>query len=267
MYVVERWLARLAQSPYLDDFVLKGGMLLAAYGGRRPTVDMDALARRLPATHEDVSRRVADVAAIPGQDDGVVFLTDTTTTQNIRGDAAYAGIRAVMQARIATAQVKLSLDINFGDPIVPDPRMVTLPSLRPDTPPVQILGYPLESVLAEKLATAIELGQANTRMRDYIDIFRITGDHDFTAKAVEKALRATAGFRGTELVDLSRAIGRIAILRQSEYMAYRRNLGPDGAGLPDRFSDVVAEVVAFADPLLGTASGMRWVSLDRRWEP
>lgn len=269
MYVIERWLARLARSPYIDDFVLKGGMLLASYGSRRTTVDADALARHLPATQEAVARRIAEVAAIPNDpdhDDGVEFLTGTTTTTPIRDDAPYSGIRVVMEARIATAQVKLRLDISFGDPVVPAPRLVTLPSLRTDTAPVMILGYPLESVLAEKLATAIELGQANTRIRDYVDIFRLTGDHDFTAEAIVKALRATTGYRGTELVAMSTAIGRIGVLRRSDYLAYRRNLGPDAAGLPGTFAAVLAAVVAFADPLMGPTAGFRWVAAERRWE-
>lgn len=90
MYVVERWLARLSRSDYIDDFVLKGGMLLAAFGNRRPTVDADALARNLAADKETVAARVAEIAALGDADDGVEFLTDTVTTSVIRDDALYA---------------------------------------------------------------------------------------------------------------------------------------------------------------------------------
>lgn len=174
MYVVERWLARLSRSAYAEDFVLKGGMLLASFGNRRPTVDADALARNMASDQETVAARVAEVAALPDPDDGVVFLPDTINTQVIRDDALYSGVRVMMSAQLATAQVKLRLDINFGDPVTPEPRPVELPALRPGTEPIRVLGYPLETVLAEKLTTAIDLGPANTRVRDFADVFTPT---------------------------------------------------------------------------------------------
>lgn len=61
MYVVERWLARLSKSPYAEDFVLKGGMLMATFGVRRPTVDADTLARNLPSDPEAVARRAVEI--------------------------------------------------------------------------------------------------------------------------------------------------------------------------------------------------------------
>ena len=78
LYVVERWLARLSDSRYAEDFVLKGGMLLAAFGQRRPTVDADTLARNLANDAETVASRVAEIAALPG-DDGVDFLTGSAS--------------------------------------------------------------------------------------------------------------------------------------------------------------------------------------------
>ncbi|HMO10807.1 MAG TPA: nucleotidyl transferase AbiEii/AbiGii toxin family protein, partial [Actinotalea sp.] len=171
MYVVERWLARLAASPYKEDFVLKGGMLLAAFGRRRPTVNADTWARNLPRDADTVGRRVAEIAALPYPDDGVVFRLDTLTTHVIRDEALYAGVRVSMDAALATATVKLRVDVSFGDPITPAPQPVELPSLRPGTAPVRVLGYPLATILAEKLVTAIDLGAANTRVRDYADIY------------------------------------------------------------------------------------------------
>lgn len=84
MYIVERWLARLSRSDYVDDFILKGGMLLASFGNRRPTVDADALARNLAADEQTVAARATEIAAINDPDDGVEFLADTVTTAAIR---------------------------------------------------------------------------------------------------------------------------------------------------------------------------------------
>lgn len=87
MYIVERWLSRMSRSPYAEDFILKGGMLLASFGTRRPTVDADALARNMSSDHESVARRVVEIAVIEDPDDGVEFLPDTVTAAAIRDDA------------------------------------------------------------------------------------------------------------------------------------------------------------------------------------
>lgn len=266
MYIVERWLSRMSRSPYAEDFILKGGMLLASFGTRRPTVDADALARNMASDQETVARRVAEIAAIEDPDDGVEFLPETATTAVIRDDALYSGVRVTMMAQLATAQVKLRLDINFGDPVTPAPRTVELPSLRPDAPPIRILGYPIETVLAEKLVTAIELGRANTRVRDFVDIHLLIGTQALPCGALGEALTATAGFRGTTLIPLTQAAEGLAALRNSTYVAYRKGLGEAGASLPERFSDTVAAVAAFVDPVLdGLDAKAVWSPAERKW--
>lgn len=266
MYIVERWLSRMSRSPYAEDFILKGGMLLASFGTRRPTVDADALARNMASDEETVARRVAEIAAIEDSDDGVEFLPETVTTAVIRDDALYSGVRVTMTAQLATAQVKLRLDINFGDPVTPAPRTVELPSLRPDAPPIRILGYPIETVLAEKLVTAIELGRANTRVRDFADIHLLTGTQALQCGELRDALTATATFRGTTLIPLAQATEGLAVLRGSTYVAYRTALGEAGASLPERFSDTVAAVADFVDPVLdGLDAKAVWRPAERNW--
>lgn len=266
LYGVERWLARLSRSPYAEDFILKGGMLLAAFGQRRPTVDVDTLARNVAADEEAVAARVAEIAQLADPDDGIEFFTDTISTRTIRDEAAYAGVRITMQARLATAAIKFSLDVNFGDPVTPAPQVVKLPSLRPDNPPVQVLGYPIETVLAEKITTAITLGPANTRVRDYADIHTLTGAHDLDLDQVREALERTARFREATIQPLSAAVGDLADRRAATYTAYRTNLGPDGDHLPEQFADIVNNAIAFADPITTPpAQTARWQSGTRRW--
>lgn len=121
MYVVERWLARMSTSPYAGDFVLKGGMLLASFGSRRPTTDADALARKMPAEEDAVAARVVEIARLFDPDDGIIYLTETVKAAMIRDDALYSGVRVTMDATLGTARLKLKLDINFGDPVTPEP--------------------------------------------------------------------------------------------------------------------------------------------------
>lgn len=241
-------------------------MLLASFGTRRPTVDADALARNMASDQETVARRVAEIAAIEDPDDGVEFLSDTVTTAVIRDDALYSGVRVTMTARLATAQVKLRLDINFGDPVTPAPRTVVLPSLRPDAPPIRVLGYPIETVLAEKLVTAIELGRANTRVRDFADIHLLTGTQALQCGELRDALTATATFRGTTLIPLAQATEGLAVLRDSTYVAYRKGHGEAGASLPEMFSDTVAAAADFVDPALdGLDAKALWSPVERNW--
>ncbi len=259
-YVLERFLARLAASTYQDKFVLKGGMLLAALNARRPTVDADLLATHLRNdTHEVLARviEIADTHRDP--DDGVMYLTDTAKARTIREDNLYSGVRVTMNATVAAAVVRLQLDINFGDPITPAPSTITYPVLRDDFAPVQILGYPLATVLAEKLTTSIQLGAANTRIRDYADIWTLTGLYDLEAVQLRAALENTASHRKIILRPLSAALGDFATVRARIYETYRRRLGQDSAALPEKFLTLLNDVTAFADPLiLNTSDAQHW---------
>lgn len=266
-YVIERWLARLSRSPYASQFVLKGGVLLAALGQRRPTVDADALAIGLTNDAEAVAARVAEIAAVEDGEDGVEFLAATVSAQLIRDHALYHGVRVTMEARLATATVKLRLDINFGDPVIPAPQRVSLPGLRPASAPIEVLGYPVETVLAEKITTAIDLGEANTRVRDLVDIYTVTGSHTISRAPMHDALLATAEFRGVELVALSAAIGDLANLRRGDYRAYREALGSFGEHLPDDLGEAITAAAAFADPLIADvdAPNAMWDPDTRCW--
>lgn len=265
LYVAERWLARLSESRYASDFIIKGGMLLAAYQSRRPTADLDALARSIANDAATVTARVSEIAQLP-MNDGAHYLPRTATSRIIRDQALYAGVRISMDCLIATARVKFRLDVNFGDPVTPAPVSVKIPSLRPGIPPVRVLGYPVETVLAEKIATAIALGPANTRVRDYADIYTLTGSQSITHYAARKALLATTQYRGVRVDALSGVVGNIADLRANAYSAYRANIGSTGHHLPADFRVVVAAATEFADALATNAAPeTAWHPRIRRW--
>jgi len=266
LYVVERWLARLSASPHADKFVVKGGMVLAAYDARRPTADLDALARSIANDQNAIVSLVSDIARL-SLDDGVQYQTSTATSRVIRDQAIHSGVRITMDCMIATATIKFRLDVNFGDPITPAASSVTLPSLRPGLEPVRVLGYPVETILAEKIATAIALGPANTRVRDYADIYILTGRQVVTHRTTREALLATALHRGTPVQPLSDATGNIADIRSRTFEAYRTGLGESGTQLPARFPALVRAVTAFADPLASDAGDSTWQPTERRWSP
>lgn len=265
LYVLERWLARLAKSRYADTFVLKGGVLLAVFEARRPTVDADLLARNLANDEATVVARVVEVAElVVDTDDGVRFLTGTTAAKTIRDDDLYTGVRVSMDCELSTAKVKLRLDVNFGDPVTPAPQLLELPSQRPGMPGVPVFGYPIETVLAEKTSTAIALGDTSTRVRDYADLYTLTGRQVLSSESVRRALEATTSHRGVELQLLSAVLSEFTSLRENAYRAFKRRLGVDGAHLPDEFGDVVAAVIRFVDPIVAGAGGT-WSPDTRTW--
>ncbi len=259
-YVLERFLYRLATSPLgRDHFVLKGGLLLAQFGARRMTRDIDILGRAFPGNETEVIRRIAAIAATE-IDDGVVFDPTTLKTAPIREEDEYHGMRLTMAASIARARLKLQLDVSFGDPVTPEPQTIDYPQqLTPES--FQILGYPLATVIAEKLTTAISLGDLNTRDRDYADLYRLLTLNNLDGDELTMALAATAEHRGITLKPLSTSITDLAERRQTSYSAWRRRQGPAATGYPERFADVIQQVTAFAEPLLAGAT------TTRTWNP
>lgn len=131
--VLESFLRRLVRSRHDDTVVLKGGMLLAAFDLRRATRDVDVLAPQTDNDPAAVQQLIADVASVEA-DDGVELLQPTLTAAVIRNDDVYPGVRASLEARLATARVKVSVDVNVGDPVVPAPIRTAIPVLLGDEP-------------------------------------------------------------------------------------------------------------------------------------
>ena len=237
MFASERWLARLAVSDHRFRFVLKGGVLLAALGNRRPTQDADPLALGISNDHATVIRYVNEVASIDLHDGGT-FDPETTIARTIRDNDLYLGVRLSMDCSLASARIKLKLDVNFGDPVTPGPATIRLPTLL-DGPPIEILGYPIVTVLAEKLCTAVQLGEANTRIRDYVDLYTLTGIYRPDFGRARTALLATAAHRRAALRPLSTTIGQLTATRATAYRAYRTGLATDGDDLPLHLAKVI----------------------------
>jgi hypothetical protein len=175
-YLLERFLYRLSVHPLGGQhFVLKGGLLLAQFGARRVTRDIDILGRAFPGDEQEIIHRITQIAATE-IDDGVDFEPDTLATMPIRQDDEYHGLRLGMTATLSRARLKLQLDISFGDPVTPAPALIDYPQSLADGS-FALYGYPIATVIAEKLSTAIALGDLNTRDRDYADLYQLITRH------------------------------------------------------------------------------------------
>ena len=195
LYVLERFLYRVSVSEHRDRLVLKGGMLLAALDQRRPTRDVDLLAIGSANDIDTIVGLVMPILQID-VDDGVVFDTSALTAGTIRDQAAYSAVRVAVPAILATANVALKLDVNVGDPVTPAPTEISYPTLLGD--PFTLVGYPIETVLAEKLVTMIERGATTTRDRDFADVWTLTARHAIHAQPLVQAITATAQHRDVE---------------------------------------------------------------------
>ncbi|GAA4614384.1 nucleotidyl transferase AbiEii/AbiGii toxin family protein [Actinoallomurus liliacearum] len=264
LFVLERFLYRLSRSDVSDRFALKGGMLLSAYHARRTTRDADLSGIGISVTGDDavaVMARVADMAV----DDGVEFLVGQIRSRAIREDGPYGGTRVVIPAQVARFRTSVQIDVSSGDPIVPGVQRIDFPQQLQDSS-FELLAYPIETVLAEKVLTALERGDANTRVRDYADVWRLIAGNAFAGAGLFEAVAKAADHRGLKPGPLSERITSLVELRGRVYREWRRRLGPDGDAYPEDFGEVVAAVIAFADPLLlGEVVGVDWDPDARSW--
>ncbi|GAB3998627.1 nucleotidyl transferase AbiEii/AbiGii toxin family protein [Glycomyces albus] len=263
-YALERWLYRVSVSPYREQFILKGGLLLAAFDARRPTRDADLLGR-MDNDAEVLVDRVGEIAGID-VDDGLEFDTDQIRAAVIREDDLYSGLRITMPASLGKARIKLALDVNFGDPVTPEAVRIPYPSVL-ESRSFELLAYPIETVLAEKITTAVNLGEINTRERDWADVWRLTGGHDLDGGTLAEALRRTADYRAIPLRPLSERIGSLVDSRGGNYRTWRRRQGAEVESYPEDFRTLISDVLGFADPLLsGRVANSQWSSQVRAWD-
>lgn len=254
LYALEGFLARLAASESAADFVLKGGVLMAAFAERRPTRDLDFAARGFVNDIPEVERRVRSIVTIPG-DDGLEFDTGSVSGEQIRDDAEYSGVRVKITARLATAQVALHLDVNFGDPIWPAPTEAVLPLLLGGT--LRLLGYPDHMVLAEKIVTAIERGEQNTRWRDFTDIAAIARSRSVKGADLKEAIDVVARYRQVNLEPLGPLLSEMPALAQRKWEVWRRKQRLEQS-TPEQFRDLLQLCFAFADPILESNVAGTW---------
>lgn len=263
LYALEGFLARLAASESASDFILKGGVLMAAFAERRPTRDIDFAARGFANDIPEVEQRVRTVLAVQC-DDGLEFDVDSVSGEQIRDEADYNGVRVKMTAQLATAQVALHIDVNFGDPIWPAPTEAVLPLLLGGT--LRLLGYPDHMVLAEKIVTALERGEQNTRWRDFTDIAAIAHSRSVEGADMQEAISVVARYRHVELEPLGPLLSHMPALAQRKWEAWRRKQRLEQS-IPVSFADLLGTCLDFVEPILARSVGqMQWFPSSQTWE-
>ena len=199
LYVQERFLYRLSGSEYRTQLILKGGILF--YGAHREkartTKDIDLLAAKIPNNEAFILKCFQNIFSIEAED-GVQFLDDTIKIEKIAEDAVYEGSRLKFHAKLETAIIPIQIDIGFSDKIFPHPVRFEYPVLLTNEP-ITVMAYSWESIIAEKFEAIIKLGQLNSRMKDFYDIYFIQRHQDFNGEILSSAVDLTFKYRKTDI--------------------------------------------------------------------
>jgi predicted nucleotidyltransferase component of viral defense system len=201
-FVQERFLYRLSLSVYRENFFLKGGALLFAHErfAARPTRDMDFLGDHISRDKENIKRIILEICSIVCKEDGVTFECgeDDIWLEDITVEKEYNGTRVHMTAHMDTIVQPFSIDVGFGDVIVPHPAQLDYPLLIEGLPAVNVEAYSLETVVAEKFQTMIDRGTINSRMKDFFDVYTLLKTDKVDNKLLKEAVVEVFANRGTQ---------------------------------------------------------------------
>jgi predicted nucleotidyltransferase component of viral defense system len=263
-YAMERFLYRVSKSKHAQTVILKGALLLKTIGipNARPTMDIDML-RKGKADQASLIALVRDCAVLDVEADGLIFLADSVAAEEITKDSEYKGTRILMDARMDNVRLRIQIDFGAGDVMVPGPRMIEYPVfLGGET--IHLLAYPVESAIAEKLQAMVALGAANSRMKDFYDVWICSRHLDFNTNTLLKAIDATFTNRETPppTGEFEALTTTFVEGHRAQWNAFVKKMGEDD--LIDAFGEVVADLKAFALPALRAVGRREEVS--QQWK-
>lgn len=264
---IERFLYRLSRSPHADVFVLKGAQLYTIWSAspHRATKDVDMLGSGEPDP-ERLRAIVREVVAVEVEDDGLTFDLDSVEAGRIREDEEYEGVRVTLLAHLAGARIPLQVDVGFGDAVTPGPQEAEFPALL-EHPAPRLMTYPRETVIAEKFQALVDLGIANSRMKDFYDIMTLAREFSFDGPVLCLAVRNTFKRRKTALpVGAPLALtpefyGDDAKLKQWAAFLKRTRLGDAS------LQDVALRISEFLLPVVEALRTGEVSELDQEWKP
>jgi hypothetical protein len=262
-YGIERLLYRLSRSTHAEKFLLKGAMLFAIWsdGTHRPTRDVDLLGFG-PRDDEELTAIFTELCQMEIEPDGLTFLPESVATTQIREEAAYPGTRITLEARLENARIRVQVDIGFGDVVTPSPEEIIFPALL-DFPAAHLRAYPIYTVVAEKFEASVRLGEQNTRMKDFFDLWFLSRKFPFEGELLKDAITRTFARREMPLpTTLPVALTpEFAALKAATWAAFiRRN-----ALAPVEMAATLDAVRAFAWPVMDAAAHA--VAFNEHWSP
>ncbi len=266
-YGLERFLYRLSVSTHSERFVLKGAMLFTAWldDPFRPTQDLDLLGFGDPAI-ETIATTYRAICGQEAAEDGLVFDTDDVIVEPIRDDQQYRGVRIRSRAFLGKTRIPIQVDIGFGDAITPAATDIEFPALL-DAKGPHLRAYPRETVVAEKFQAIVELGLANSRMKDFYDLLALGRLFAFDGHSVAAAIRATFDRRQTPIpAELPIALGQAFSSDRQKNEQWTAFVGRTPLLVePGSLPATIDEIAAFVMP--ATAAVLAGADFATKWSP
>lgn len=253
-YAMERFLYRLSVSPHAGKFLLKGALMLTAWRApaTRPTMDIDLLGKTSNDV-ESIVRQMREVAQVDAPGDGIVFDSSSFAGYAIREDADYSGVRVTFTGNLGAARIRMQIDIGFGDTVTPTPEKLLYPTIL-DFPAPSLLGYSRETAIAEKLQALVQLRMLNSRMKDYYDLWLLSGHPELKLAPLREAIQRTFQNRNTAIEaapiglsaefcnDPGKEIQWRAFLKRSNLTDIPKSLGEIGEHLRQFFGPILNDL-------------------------
>lgn len=252
-FAYEGFLRRLNTSSYSRQMVLKGGLLLMQLTKEfvRSTKDLDLLVYG-ENSEAYVREMVSTICAVRFDQDALVFDISTMKVEKIIDEEEYNGFRVKLIAHIGSSNIPLQIDMGFGDPVIPSPVELEYPSLL-NLPSVQVLSYPVQSVIAEKVEAMVSRGEENSRMKDFYDIYVLSRLFEINVELLKAAIIATFGSRGTAIpenppIALRDQFASDAIKKEQWRNFIKKN---ELQHAPDDLGEVMGAIREFILPVFG----------------
>jgi len=264
-FAIERFLYRLSKTEWGERFIVKGAIMLRAWGTPlgRSTRDVDFLGH-VDNSPEAVASVVRECLAVDYPDDGLVFDREIETAE-INTEDAYPGVRVVLRGDLDGGTFRLQLDISIDDAVVPDAEWVDYPTLL-DLDAPRVLAYQPTTALAEKYETIVSRGLTNSRLRDYYDMWFLSKSHHHVGSELAAAIGATFAHRGTPLpYEAPPGLTEAFYASPDAQIRWRSFLVTRGVDVPGDLAGVCEAIVTFiTPPAAAAAAGSPFSST---WDP
>lgn len=265
-YGLERFLYRLSKSDYCERFVLKGALVMMTWPTRilRTTRDLDFRAY-IRSDQEEVSRIIREICTVDIEPDAIRFDVDSVKTEIIIERAKYPGVRVYLIGYIEAVKIPLQIDLGFSDEINPPPMVVNFPTIL-DFPNPVVYAYQPETVLSEKVEAIYYLGDLNTRMNDFYDIWVISNEFQVDGSSLLEAMSSTFKTRGTRFeVKLSTLFSEEFIDSKSDlWKAFLAGIGKQEI-VSTNFESILVRILEFIQPIMDVL--IYDGNLDKKWDP
>lgn len=267
-YCQERILYRLSKSKYKDNFILKGGLSLIALdiSSNRPTKDIDFLCKKIKNSQIEIREVFKEIFKTNVEEDGLKFDLDSINTQSIAEEALYEGVRVIINTYLDKSIYKIIIDIGFSDNLINKIEEINFPIFldKFESPKVNI--YPLEAIISEKFEAIVKLYEANSRLKDFYDIYFLLKSKNFNISKLNENLFNTFNNRKTLILDRNKIFSND--FKNNEIMSkkWESFLKTNKLNLKIQFKDVVNSIENFINYPFEKNSGYFWNFILEKWE-